>query len=142
MDDTPRKPILCLDFDGCIHSYTRGWQDGAIYDPVVPGFFEWALEAQKLFKLVVYSSRSKHDDERMAMVLWFEREFNAWGAQRPEQHKLAIEFAHEKPAAFLTIDDRAIQFRGEWQAWWLRPERLTQFRPWMARGEETRDVLP
>jgi hypothetical protein len=33
-----RKPILCLDFDGVLHSYTSGWKGAAVIpDPPVPG---------------------------------------------------------------------------------------------------------
>ena len=53
------KPILCLDFDGVIHRYSKGWSAGELYDPPTDGFFDWLIEAQDKFDIVVYSSRSK-----------------------------------------------------------------------------------
>ena len=132
---TDTLPILCVDFDGVIHSYEHGWKGGEIYGTVVPGFFEWASEAQKLFKLVIYSSRSKDVDGRTAMWSWLKHEWGKWRHGGTGQDHLdpviytAFEFAHEKPSAFLTIDDRAICFTGDWAA--LPPAMLRQFKPWM-----------
>jgi hypothetical protein len=131
------KPILCLDFDGVIHSYERGWQNGEIYGTVTPGFFEWLEEVRPLFKIVVYSSRSQTDDGVIAMTRWLHKQRNEWiatGGQRDPVLPLEIEFANEKPPAFLTIDDRAICFMGDWGA--LRPAELRQFKPWNFKPEK------
>ena len=130
------KPIICIDFDGVIHSYERGWQDGSIYGSVVPGFFEWVERVRDHFKLVIYSSRSKSDDGVIAMGQWLHEQRNKWiaeGGKRNPTEPLEMEFAHEKPPAFLTIDDRAIRFEGDWNAPELQPEAIAAFRPWMTR---------
>jgi hypothetical protein len=129
------KPTICIDFDGVIHSYERGWQNGVIYGHVVPGFFEWVERVRFRFKLVIYSSRSKDDDGVAAMGLWLHEKRNAWikeGGQRHPTEPLTFEFAHEKPAAWLTIDDRAIQFRGDWSDSALAPDAMRAFKPWNA----------
>jgi hypothetical protein len=128
------KPILCLDFDGVIHSYTSGWKGAdQIPDPVVPGFFEWAHQATQHFDLVIYSSRSKEPGAIEAMETWLEIQFAKEFGSGTVDSENAIQtmltwfrFANEKPAAFLTIDDRAICFAGTWPD----PIALLGFKPW------------
>jgi hypothetical protein len=121
------NPILCVDFDGVIHSYISAWIDEAtIPDPPVPGALRWLLEAAKVFDVVIYSSRSKSEAGREAMDNWLSEQCLHEDIDEPP-----VTFAHEKPAAFLTIDDRAIQFDGDWKA--LDPEKLRLFKPWNKR---------
>jgi hypothetical protein len=134
------KPILCIDFDGVIHSYTSPWVDATtIPDPYVPGFFKWAIEATKLFNLVIYSSRSKDPNAPQAMREWLgAQSINAIEVDEVsrdfEWPRLfdCITFAHEKPPAFLTIDDRAICFEGDWSK--VDPLALLDFKPWNKRS--------
>ncbi len=119
-----RKPILCIDFDGVIHNYSRGWQDGVIYDNMTLGFTKWAIEAKEIFHLVIYSSRSKTPEGIAAMKEWFANEWS----DVEEIGVDDLEFASEKPPAFLTIDDRALTFEGSWEE--LDPSNLINFKPW------------
>lgn len=123
------RPTLCLDFDGTIHKYSKGWQDGTIYDGVTEGFFDWLLRAQEVFLIVIYSSRSKTPEGRAAMSLWIQEQANLWRLENNNLDAIfSFGFAHEKPAAFLTIDDRAMTFTGDWQM--FAPKKLLKFRPW------------
>lgn len=143
MTDEPFKPILCIDFDGVIHSYENGWQDGEIYGTVVAGFFEWAEEAQELFKLVIYSSRSKDETRRVAMIEWLLRHRDKWARTQVKdgtEPYIEFEFTAEKPPAFLTIDDRAICFDGNWGRLALRPDVLRDFKPWNAMTSEPEQI--
>lgn len=130
------RPTLAIDLDGVIHAYSRGWQDGSIYDGMVPGFLEWAEQATKQFKLVIYSSRSKTPEGIKAMIEWLAQHWTDYFARHRnagEEASLLLsdfEFAHEKPAAWLTIDDRAIRFDGNWESPELAPDTLRTFKPW------------
>lgn len=125
------KPTLCLDFDGVIHSYVSGWKGpDVIPDPPVKGALQFIVRAMKYFRVAIFSSRSCAPGGLAAMQTWLgywsvDEEFGmgdefdhaAWGA---------LEWPTEKPAAFLTIDDRAITFTGEWPV----VENLLLFKPW------------
>lgn len=63
-------------------------------------------------------------------------EFNKWCEKAKEFFDIQItELAFEDDdgnvvEAFLTIDTRTMQFRGDWEVSWLDPERLSNFRTW------------
>ena len=104
-----------------------------LYDDVVEGFFEWAEQAAKQFRLVIYSSRSATDEGQQAMLGWLIAQRRIWreaGGMHETEAPLGFEFADKKPAAWLTIDDRAICFRGDWSAPELTPDTMRAFRPW------------
>lgn len=125
MTEAPQKglPILCIDFDGVIHKYRHGWRGGEIYDDITDGFWHWARIAGQYFRLVIYSSRSADAKGIAQMKTWLDK--NGWDTHPDVQ----LEFAEKKPPAFLTIDDRAMTFRGDWSE--FNPTKLRQFEPWM-----------
>jgi hypothetical protein len=133
------KPILCVDFDGVVHSYVSGWKGAAVIsDPPVQGALKWLWKATEWWDVQIYSSRSKDREGRDAMLAWMinnaQMEF---GPDHPMSlppdvaHDYPITFAHEKPSAFLTIDDRAVCFEGDWTE--LDPCKLLDFKPWNKR---------
>lgn len=131
---TKDKPTLCLDFDGVIHAYTSPWVDArTIPDPVTPGFFEWAVRAEQEFRLVIYSSRSKEPGAIGAMRKWLAEQWEEGDGHDFLIPMPAFTFAHEKPAAHLTIDDRAVCFNGDWKAYQLDPDVMSRFKPWNKR---------
>jgi hypothetical protein len=117
------KPILCVDFDGVIHDYRHGWHGGRLYGHVTTGFFYWLDLVLPLFRVVVYSSRSKEPEGVEMMRAWLVKEHA--GQPLPK----GLEFAFEKPPAYLTIDDRCLTFNGDWAE--FKPQRLLDFKPWM-----------
>lgn len=126
--------ILCIDFDGVLHSYVSGWQGvRCIPDPPVPCALDWLRglidpflvervpeNAEPEWEVCIYSSRSRQWGGRRAMKAWLRR----WGLE--ESYLREIRFPTKKPAAYLTIDDRAICFEGTFPS----PDEMRAFRPW------------
>jgi hypothetical protein len=129
------KPTICIDFDGVIHSYEKGWQEGVIYGTVTEGFFSWASVMKDHFTLVVYSSRSKQPAMLADMKTWLSHQWYKWYHFGPEPLNAVLmdhfEFASQKPSAFITIDDRCICFDGDWSK--ITPSAIYDFKPWNKR---------
>jgi hypothetical protein len=120
------KPFLCVDFDGVVHSYISGWQGAEVVsDPPVAGAFAWLVAMAEVFQVCIYSSRSKEPGGVIAMANWIAK-WDTEGEVLP-----IVSFPVQKPAAFLTIDDRAICFNGKFDD--LTTERLLAFKPWNHR---------
>lgn len=130
------KPILCIDFDGVLHSYSSGWKGPRnIPDPPVEGAIEW-LESllgcpdyfgiaprYKDFKVCIYSSRSRYLFGKRTIKKWLVRH------GLDINYLELISFPTRKPPAFLQIDDRAITFTGTFPS----VEEMKSFKPWNKR---------
>lgn len=122
------KPILCLDFDGVLHSYGSGWMGADIIpDPAVAGAAQFISDAQQHFTVAVHSSRSSQPGGIDAMKRWLHKVIIDAGLDGSIFD--AIEWPTAKPPALITIDDRAIMFDGTWP----RIDDLRQFQPWNKR---------
>jgi hypothetical protein len=124
-------PILCLDFDGVLHSYTSGWQGAAVIpDPPVAGAIDFLYEAIQHFDVCIYSSRTHQEGGIDAMMDWIAEHERIWRSRQdilPHTSLLFnIRFPVVKPAAFVTIDDRAVTFTGVFPPMAL----LLAFKPW------------
>jgi hypothetical protein len=114
------KPILCIDFDGVIHSYTSGWTGAhEAKDPPVEKAMEFLSDALEHFDVQIFSSRSNQTGGEACMYQYI---FKHGSRELAD----ALKYPKEKPPAFLTIDDRALTFSGEW---W-DPKELLDFKPW------------
>lgn len=152
------KPILCLDFDGVLHSYTSGWQGALVIpDPPTPGAIDFLVVASTHFRVAIFSSRTAYWFGRWAMKRairrWAEKHFweiggndpptpakeFLWevGAQTYEPYKQTceeaarrlvngLEFPRHKPPAMVSVDDRAVTFKGLFPD----PGELVAFRTW------------
>lgn len=123
------RRTVAVDFDGVIHSYISPWQGADIIpDPPLPGAIEWLAKMTKDFQVVIFSARCNDDRGIYAMQQWFIH----WGLS-PEVHE-RIRYEPGKPSAWAFIDDRAIQFNGNF--WHISPSALKKFTPWYYEQEE------
>lgn len=144
------KPILCIDFDGVVHAYTTKWSNAwTIADGPVAGAIPALLGLLDAgFDVAIYSSRSKNIRGRWAMKSWLGREIAAhwqeggrlpsdaevecWGDAKGIYRKFSWPWF--KPAAMMTIDDRALTFNGDWSQY--TAEYIRAFKPWNKRPDK------
>jgi hypothetical protein len=147
-------PVLSVDFDGVIHSYTSKWAGIAVIpDPPVPGAIEALKQYAKHFRVAVYSTRSETFDGRQAMAEYLvkngldpryiessDRElYDIFTHPDPEEAERLdreffecadrIYFPLTKPPALVMIDDRAYRFEGVWPG----VDEIQSFKPWNKR---------
>ncbi len=96
------KKTVAIDFDGVLHTYDKGWQDGEIYGELVPGAGEILGKlSEQGYRLVVFTTRSDQDSVEEAL--------RRWGVL-----PYFDEITNIKPIAVAYVDDRAVPFRGDW----------------------------
>jgi hypothetical protein len=102
MDTNDAAPIACIDLNGVLDAYA-GWRGADHFDPPRAGaraFLE-ALRGRG-FRLVVFTTRWPDG-------VW------AW-LRKYALDDLVSEVTDRKPAAHVFVDDRAVRFRGDFDA--------------------------
>ena len=131
---------IAIDFDGVIHKYSKGWQDGSIYDEPVEGAFEAIQHYMKNdYAVFIFSTRNPRQIKKwLDDKLWFWDSMNVGTAEflkhhDPDKHyifgfdcqvipfwkkfwnkKGVVGITKRKLPAIAYIDDRAVRFKGKW----------------------------
>lgn len=115
---------IAFDFDGVIHRYSRGWQDGTIYDKPVDGIKETIDKLRKEgYEIVIYSTRASSIAELKDMNTWLRK------------HEIKVDdICSEKPIALMYVDDRAIPFNGNCET---LMKNIHNFKVWTDKAKST-----
>lgn len=90
---------ICIDFDGVIHRYGKGWGDGTAYDePMEGALYAMKKLADQGYELVIFSTRPAAQ-----IMEWLHK----WWPEGNGEFPLVT---NEKLPAIAYIDDRAIRF--------------------------------
>ena len=124
------KPIICLDFDGVIHSYKSGWQGPRnIPDPPVQGaiaFIMLIIWYYPDYQISIHSSRFRYFRAKRAVKKWLVK----WGL--PKKGLKLIKFSTRKPAYKILIDDRCMRFTGAFPP----IDYILDFKSWVEKKNE------
>lgn len=112
------KPTICVDFDGVIHAYSKGWTSATdIYDEPTDGAVQAIAKLRERFRVVVLSTRLTNGVAAVAAVrTWLEK------------HGIKVDsLSAKKVPAVAYIDDRAVNFDG---CWARTTDEVMAFQPW------------
>ncbi|NUV54602.1 hypothetical protein G6W51_17120 [Streptomyces coelicolor] len=104
-------PTIAVDFDGVIHRYSRGWQNGTIYDPPLPGAIEGLHALMQDHAVFIHTSRDAESvaawlaHQGFSTIVEADVQIEFWNAQG------ILLVTDRKLPAVTYIDDRAIRFQ-------------------------------
>ena len=115
---------VAVDFDGVLHSYERGWDDGSIYGDWKPGavaalsqlmheyavFVHTTRNARQVARWIEHSSGYAFECTTRLPRTWYGRRKPFWNTQG------LLLVTDRKLPAIAYIDDRGVRFEDWWQS--------------------------
>lgn len=113
-------PTIAVDFDGVVHAYSKGWQDGTIYDPPLPGALDALTILMTTHAVFIHTTRNATDVAAWLSEYGFTTVIDVAGPKHPKREfwndQGALLVTDRKLPAVAYIDDRAIRFTNWEQA--------------------------
>jgi histidinol phosphatase-like enzyme len=107
---------LLFDFDGTIHAYRKGWQDGSIYDEPTPDVVEtMRMLTKKGFEIIIFTARLNGDCVPDVDVEWKKMHawLNKWGIHQGTHYQ---SMTCKKIGCLMHVDDRVVRYEGNWSS--------------------------
>ena len=137
MNKYKTKKTIAIDFDGVIHAYSNGYQNGEIYDKPIDGAFEAIRKIiDNGYSVYIHSTRSPWKIKSWMTENAFATEYDVEGmGGDPTYYKYPkygftlkvipfwkkfwnevniVGISRRKLPALIYIDDRAKKFEGDW----------------------------
>jgi len=105
--------VVAIDFDGVIHDDYKGFADGSLYGPVIPGTREALTLISKTHQIIVFTAKARNDRPKFEGKTGEELVWE-W-LDKNHLKQFVYEVTAIKPRAHVYIDDKAIQFT-DWQS--------------------------
>lgn len=98
----------------------NGWQDGSIYDEPVEGIKETIEQLRKDYRVVIFSTRCATNEGIFQISTWLKK------------YNITVDnVCSTKPAAFIYVDDRAVNFNGNCEK---LIKDIQNFKPWTEKA--------
>jgi len=110
--DIIRKRLM-IDFDGVIHDYTDGWNDGKITGGLIPGSAEAIEILRQDYEIVIFTTRAAPPEEEEGQSNT--EQVKAVSDWLKQQGVYFDKITGEKLGAIAYIDDKGIRFEGNWK---------------------------
>ena len=99
---------IAIDFDGVIHNFDKGWNDGTCYGEPIPGSIEAIKKLSKHYKIIIFTAKAKPNRPLVNNKTGIEL-VNEW-LKKYGIYEHIETVTSEKPHAKIYIDDNGYRF--------------------------------
>ena len=120
---------ICIDFDGVLHDYSKGWQGVDVFSGAVDGASEGTHQLKEAgWIIIIFTTRN----DTPALRKWLADNGIAFDYinYNPNQ---PVESEKGKLIADIYLDDRGLRFDGDWKKTIIQ---IGAFCPWQECGKE------
>ena len=104
---------LAIDFDGVIHQFDKGWHDGTCYGEPIAGSLSSIKKLSESWNIIIFSAKARPDRPLVKGKTGIELIWN-W-LKKYEIDQYIGDVTWEKPRAEFYIDDKAVEFKNNWE---------------------------